>query len=777
MLQDDNIQYKKEIRKRTIGNIKKISKIILIIILEALVMFFCGFLGFVLNHKNKEDVQLKINKIALVNLDDGVEIDGATKYYSSDFTGTLKDNFEVTGLEQARQGLTNNLYAAYIIIPASFSKNVESINTEPVKSSISFKMNNNLAPDVKESVVADITNFNSGLSTNMEYVYLDAVLREVHNVQNGAEKLLENDLSDLEQVLKFTESDMIVDPEYPTLEHAENNISDFDLTKIYRELETAFNGLALVYNDAREDAQKEYNGMLISSSELYSKMVQVETSMNQFGDLDNEALFDIENSEELSEFVDEYNGNLQLWQEDYNAHAVDKLNNYMTVCNENVKSQVADLEMKEQEHLTDVYLQSFLRQQDNEVQLTYDIEIQDAEQQADILVYESSAYNCVLDYLSSHNATPEEIENFQLIMENALITDFNNVCRVTENKKNQIMLGKIQTGLKDELISQGAEDSEMLNEDIRKFIENGISEDALRELMNRYYQSNMEIVIDKEFSGAEQENTESKTTEEDLEQGDLEEVQEDGRKEYYEEILFADAKAVPSLDGSMVEKAVSKAVIAPISDLLSNNYMSLQSDYSALNTFWEEYDKQLNAFSINSFVDGERSDELLNYFDNHIGDVESAVIDKGTEYYDYVRKSNELNDNNLQGWEESIEKANQETHSNVEGNIKDIRANRESTNQNNKELMNGIINVLPYTKLGELENRKVYSYMTNPIECEDLTEKKQEAHNESEENQKSEEIAERMILVIGLLLCLIGCVLLLRFVLKRDKRLNKQDLL
>lgn len=56
----------------------------------------------------------------------------------------LKDNYYITSLKNAREGTQNGRYATYIIIPADFSNNIESINTKPNKSTIMYSLNDNL---------------------------------------------------------------------------------------------------------------------------------------------------------------------------------------------------------------------------------------------------------------------------------------------------------------------------------------------------------------------------------------------------------------------------------------------------------------------------------------------------------------------------------------------------------------------------------------------------------------------------------------------------------
>lgn len=78
---------------------RKVMKVFLIILVELFVVVGCFALGIHMSSQAEEKEPLTIRKIALVNLDDGIEINGTQKYYGTEFISELDDNFEITGLE------------------------------------------------------------------------------------------------------------------------------------------------------------------------------------------------------------------------------------------------------------------------------------------------------------------------------------------------------------------------------------------------------------------------------------------------------------------------------------------------------------------------------------------------------------------------------------------------------------------------------------------------------------------------------------------------------
>ena len=66
-------------------------------------------------------IQKQIDRIAIVNLDEGIEIGNSRISYSGQLLKSVAD-YVYVGLNEAKAGLNADMYAAYIIIPADFSE-------------------------------------------------------------------------------------------------------------------------------------------------------------------------------------------------------------------------------------------------------------------------------------------------------------------------------------------------------------------------------------------------------------------------------------------------------------------------------------------------------------------------------------------------------------------------------------------------------------------------------------------------------------------------------
>lgn len=238
----------------------KIFKIIMRgIILIAIIcaVYLCGVYS-TKYQQNIEENKSTITTIAVVNADIGTEKEEENVFYASELMYFPDTNFETASLAEAREGIGNNRYAAYIVIPKSFSTSVESVNDKPQKSQISYSLNENLRQDVQMKVVNDIHNFILNLSTNVSYMYVDAILKEMHEVQDDSNSIMKNDVKDMEAIEVVESADLIEEVEYEPLETVETEIEYMDLSDDYQEVDDALDGVYTTYTTNITDAQNEF---------------------------------------------------------------------------------------------------------------------------------------------------------------------------------------------------------------------------------------------------------------------------------------------------------------------------------------------------------------------------------------------------------------------------------------------------------------------------------------------------------------------------------------
>lgn len=148
-------------------------------------------------------------KIAVVNLDEGISGKEGQVNYAQKLSRFPSMDFEYASLEAARTGLETGRYGAYVIIPAAFSQNVESINTEPKVSQLEYAVNQTY-PDKKQyELFYNVRSYIDSLSNHLSYMYVDNILRELHEAQDGAKRVIENDRKDIDAIEKIRTQDLL----------------------------------------------------------------------------------------------------------------------------------------------------------------------------------------------------------------------------------------------------------------------------------------------------------------------------------------------------------------------------------------------------------------------------------------------------------------------------------------------------------------------------------------------------------------------------------------
>lgn len=153
--------------------------------------------------------QLVTDKIAIVNLDEGVWIQDEKINYAAKLLTDLQSNFLITGLEDARQGYELGIYGGYLIIPATFSESVLSLNDVPIRAEVSYAISSELREDVKEQVIYDTMNLVADLNSKVSYIYMHAVMDEFHDAQDEANIVMNNDLAERDAINDIRAEDLV----------------------------------------------------------------------------------------------------------------------------------------------------------------------------------------------------------------------------------------------------------------------------------------------------------------------------------------------------------------------------------------------------------------------------------------------------------------------------------------------------------------------------------------------------------------------------------------
>src|SRR5699024_10673794 len=169
-------------------------------------------------------------KIAVIDLDDGVEIGNEKKFYSKEIIELPDLNFIHTGLGDARSGLEEGTYGAYIVIPSTFSENVSSINKNPTKAKLKCEIGSNIDANVRPQVIYKLLRFEKKVNNDLGYIYVNNILKEFHETQDISKKVMKNDLKDKQAILEIEPNDLIEMINMPELERLDNTAEPIDFS-------------------------------------------------------------------------------------------------------------------------------------------------------------------------------------------------------------------------------------------------------------------------------------------------------------------------------------------------------------------------------------------------------------------------------------------------------------------------------------------------------------------------------------------------------------------
>lgn len=144
--------------------VKKWLKIALCSAGALALLMLSGIIGMHIERDRQKALELQkehISTIAVVNMDNGVRVGNEHINYASQLMSFPNDHFVVTGLTDAKAGIENGTYAAYIVIPETFSESVVSIENNPKKVMLVYQYNNKL---IMESEIQAVNDVNALLS-------------------------------------------------------------------------------------------------------------------------------------------------------------------------------------------------------------------------------------------------------------------------------------------------------------------------------------------------------------------------------------------------------------------------------------------------------------------------------------------------------------------------------------------------------------------------------------------------------------------------------------
>lgn len=271
-----------------------------------------------------------LERIAVINLDTGIEKKGEQIYYAAKLIEYPDESYQTTSLEEAKDGMKKDLYGAYIIIPSTFSTAVDSINGTPQKAVFEYQINPHLEGQDRDNMIYELTAFQDSIRNNVSYVFLDAILKEVHNVQDGSMTILANDDSERENLSGVSAEELIQTVEFTELKENNEVISPIDLSKESEGLENTAKSIGEQFDNALDNGQQDYDKITDDQDSMLTALENLKTGVSKVNPLvDEKGKSTIENGiTSVNNEIDESNKKVEGQRSLLEQSMVEEINSY-----------------------------------------------------------------------------------------------------------------------------------------------------------------------------------------------------------------------------------------------------------------------------------------------------------------------------------------------------------------------------------------------------------------------------------------------------------------
>ena len=686
----------------------KLIRVAFLFVLSISVFSIGVFCGTKLNKDNQERVIEEINKssdIALINLDEGVEIEGKKLYYAQNLLSTQGENLKFTSLNDAKIGLENGTYAAYILIPSTFSASIESINEKPVKVELEYELSDKLAPESKAGIVKDIEDFKLKLSNDISYMYVSAVMDEFHNAQDNSKLVLDNDKKELESMSLIKVRDVISHIDFPEIEFVEfvrNRLEIEPIVSSNLELIDAMKNSLLekiqLGKDDYESVSKD-KGLLDEGSKDF---------LNILGGLDIES---DDNGEPVYQSgIDK----LATQVNNYNAQLID---NRAWIVSELASNSNATRSSSQE------YVDNSLSNIKNSWQNNIDTALREANQNIERLVTQA-----LENLLAIQERIYDELDlyvrdEFQAAHEYYKQEAKREVESYKENLINELIEeGYIDDDETDPIYAIIASSS---NADIRIATYSNAESFSLRnaqvDFIDRNNFNSPMLSASAEFQDTDLERRNSLFDIPDISYllGEANIVLPENQGSWYAGFIEG-LERMYTISTVDIEKTVKDDVVGAIKSKTSAKYADLKDVISKLNKSFDDYQNSLYQFDPFARIDVRILEQSAKSINSNVRDIAGKSAEYASEQSEEVAKVRDKESERTKALRENMDTANKSTEDLVGKTLDGLKDARQSNTDANKTLLEDFNNKLSYTKVGSIANKEVFEFISAPVQSSEI---------------------------------------------------------
>lgn len=679
------------------------------------VIFLLGMgAGMVLSHKGISDTknsvlahtttvqELRTDKIAVVNLDTGIAVGDENINYAGSLLVNLPDNFLLTGLEDARQGLNHGLYAGYLVVPATFSQNIVSLNETPVRAEISYMINDDLTAEYKEKAIYSVLEFVSNLNDNVSYMYLNSLMDEFHDAQNESETIMKNDQGEREAIDAIQAKDLISLIPVTEVTEVEYDIQPVDITEYMTKNAELTGQVGTKYMEYLQASEVDHQKLIVQSTALMEEMQNMDgiiTGVNLALDAEGNSVYQT-GEEKLSALFEEHNQKL----------------------------------MEKEQALDEGVLQIYTDVQNYLSEYERSINAYQEENQEKYLDTLTALENLFHEYQSSYVLVPTE----QYVqMKDALAA-------ATFSAENEE-----QTETPESPVEGGTVELSELQKQMQDI------------LVDHYYiYSDFQVDENGNIRQDEQGNNLKLTDLLAEYKKDL------NNEEIKKEILDTRVGEIEKMDIAEVRNIVDSDILQPIQNNTDTFIQNVSTQYVKEKEQLREFGEAVVNYNPVKYINHEEIQGLTGEMYENGTELYKAIIETDIQQEEYVRDVYEATRADLDTMQDNIVQAKEDSDQAVEKGLEELKQIKHSNSVENQEILLDFSKKLPYTRLGSLEYQQAYEFMANPVGYRDIEDKAENVQPYVEDTVKQEKDSvsikeyqekdiEKIVTVIMSMICVI----------------------
>ena len=677
-------------------------------------------------------------KIAIVNLDAGVQYQNEQRNFAKELLENYSEDFSMTGLDDAKTGLTDGRYAAYVILPSDFSSNVVSINTTPQKSLLKYEVSGDLSQEATDKAWQNVMKLKEQLNDDVGYVYISSILSEFHDGQNNALKVLSNDSEDKEVIMAISNLDLIATLDITEVERLQNNIEDLDVSPDFETNKAIISAIDNAYKGYLNETASELSTLKEEGNSVNGDIANVlnnATAIEGVFKEDDNPNYSLDSTETqmtlfktlLGTNINNIDGlikNAESSSATSTSTLKDKVSTKLDTLNNEIIKNHNDVLEKQASLITSIYQNNFI---------------------SNISASEN---------LKSYTELNKLAENYDKEISDYIVSQDRVMKKILEGCNNYISNPPVgvNESLKDHLIILYVNDKQMQTDikTIAKFMKyENADKFSLMDYLNRYYDENEAVPIENVLNGspslkvdmqnALQTDLTNKwnTASTQVSEINLDDTLSDDMSKQISDIK-AQLGNLTGFDGTELKSGVNGLMNVSntmsfdvVNDLVKNDLTALNDKQATqkanlLNTvhthqsLMEQLTQNLLSYDPLSKIDDEEIDDYVNDFDKNNTQTQRKIEDKNREYVNFVDDSYRNADEQVRSLREDVTKYQQESDEKVTTGLETAKQKKEATSSSNASLMNSYVNKLPYTRNGTVENTVVYDFVTAPTDMEGL---------------------------------------------------------